>query len=141
MSVYLDASVLVSFFVDDSLSARADRFIENAVGEVLIVSDFAVAEFSAVIGRKVRTGELGSDDAAVVLANLDAWSAKVAEHAETTAQDTALAIGFLRRTELSLRAPDAINIAIVQRLRATLATFDERMARDAAALGVATAEA
>ncbi len=141
MSVYLDASVLVSFFVNDSLSTKADRFIESRIGAQMIVSDFAVAEFSAVIGRKVRTGELAPEDASAVLANFDSWSARVAEHAETSTQDIALAIGFLRRTDISLRAPDAINIAIVQRLRATLATFDERMARDARALGVAIAEA
>ncbi len=44
---------------------------------------------------------------------------------------------MLRRLDLVLRAPDAINLAIAQRLGAELATFDIRMAECARALGIA----
>jgi predicted nucleic acid-binding protein len=43
---------------------------------------------------------------------------------------------MLRRLDLNLRTPDAIHIAIAQRLGAELATFDVRMAESAEALGV-----
>ncbi|MHB8476626.1 MAG: hypothetical protein ACYDBZ_10125 [Steroidobacteraceae bacterium] len=36
-----------------------------------------------------------------------------------------MAISLLRRLELGLRAPDAVNIAIAQRCAATLLTIDE----------------
>jgi predicted nucleic acid-binding protein len=42
----------------------------------------------------------------------------------------------LRRLDLTLRAPDAINIALAQRLEATLFTFDAKMAGAAKVLGV-----
>jgi uncharacterized protein len=48
---------------------------------------------------------------------------------------------FLRRLDLPLRAPDAIHIAITQRLDLELATFDERMADCAKRLGVKVAAA
>ncbi|HVH76374.1 MAG TPA: hypothetical protein VM755_15780 [Stellaceae bacterium] len=51
--------------------------------------------------------------------------------------DIAAADAFLRRLDLNLRAPDAINIAIAQRLGADLMTFDERMTANARALGLA----
>jgi predicted nucleic acid-binding protein len=41
---------------------------------------------------------------------------------------------LLRRLDLTLRAPDAINIALAQRARAARATFDEKMAASATAL-------
>lgn len=42
---------------------------------------------------------------------------------------------FVRRLDLTLRAPDAINIAIATRLGLALMTFDSGMANCARALG------
>ena len=138
MSVYLDASVLVSLFINDSQTARADRFMRARPGAV-VVSDFASAEFAAVVARKSRTGELHIEERDAVLADFDTWTRHTVRMAETTPNDIATAISFLRRRDVTLRAPDAINIALSQRLGASLATFDQRMARDAEVVGVATA--
>ena len=45
----------------------------------------------------------------------------------------------LRRLDLPLRTPDAINIAIAQRIDAALATFDDKMRAAATAIGVSIA--
>lgn len=47
-----------------------------------------------------------------------------------------MATAFVRRPDITLRAPDAIHIAAASRLGATLLTLDHGMARAAAALGV-----
>jgi predicted nucleic acid-binding protein len=47
---------------------------------------------------------------------------------------------FLRRLDLALRTPDAINIAMAQRLGATLVTFDKKMAAAARSIGTAVAK-
>ena len=57
MSVYLDASVLVALFTNDPLTVRAETFL-RANPLVLIVSDFAAAEFSSVIARHVRAKDI-----------------------------------------------------------------------------------
>ena len=105
----------------------------------VVVSDFASAEFAAVVVRKSRTGELDIEERDAVLADFDTWTRHTVRMAETTPNDIATAISFLRRRDVTLRAPDAINIALSQRLGASLATFDQRMARDAEVVGVATA--
>lgn len=69
------------------------------------------------------------------------WAARAATRVETVAADIAAAAGFIRRLDLTLRTPDAVNIAIAQRAGAILATFDIRMAESAAALGLAVAPA
>lgn len=51
------------------------------------------------------------------------------------------AANILRRLDLNIRTGDALNIAIAQRLEATLATFDGKMAENARALGVPVAAA
>ncbi len=138
MSVYLDASVLVGLFTEDAFTLRADAFLRtNAL--VVIVSDLAAAEFASVIARHVRTKDITADAARVAFSTFDAWTARAAQRAELIAADLAAAKAFLRRFDLGLRTLDAINIAIAQRLGATLFTFDNRMTKSACALGIPVA--
>ena len=135
MSVYLDASVLVAFFLDDPRGDRVAAFLRGA-GSVVIVSDFAAAEFSSAVARLVRMGELTPEQARVLFESLDIWTGRAAERAESGTADIAAATGYLRRLDLNLRTPDAINLAIAARLGATLYTFDDGMAACARTLGI-----
>ena len=136
---YLDTSALVALLRPEALSERADHFVEdNPTG--LIVSDFAAAEFASAVSRWVRMRELAPDEGRIALQNFDNWIARFAQREEVRTADIALATTFLRRLDLPLRTPDAIHIAIVQRLGATLVTFDRRMAASARALGATVAE-
>ena len=139
MTLYLDASVLVALFTNDPLTARAETFLRaNLV--VLIVSDFAAAEFSSVIARHVRTKDIVRADARVAFANFDTWTARTTQLARISAADIIAAEVFLRRLDLALRTPDAINIAMAQRMGATLVTFDKKMAAAARSIGTVVAK-
>lgn len=134
MSAYLDASVLVSLFTNDILTARAETFLRSHPS-VLIVSDFAATEFASAIARRVRIRLLTPNEARAAFSTFDAWTAGRARWEQMTSIDVTSAAGFLRRLDLALRAPDAINIAIAQRIGADLLTFDVQMAAGARALG------
>ena len=134
MSLYLDTSVLVALFTHDALTRRSDNFL-RANAFVLIVSDFAAAEFASVIARHVRTKDIMPRDARVVFSIFDAWTARATQRVQIGASDVSAAEAFLRRLDLSLRTPDAINIAVAQRVGATLLTFDDKMIKSARALG------
>lgn len=54
---------------------------------------------------------------------------------------TRAAAASRRRLDITLRTADALNIAIVQRIGATLMAFDEKMALAAKAFGVDVATA
>ena len=140
MSVYLDASVLVALFTNDPLTARAETFL-RADPLVVIVSDFAAAEFSSVIARYVRTKDIRKDDARIVFSNFDTWTSRATQRARISAADTNAAEILLRRLDLALRTPDAINIAMAQRMGATLVTFDKKMAAAARSIGAVVAKA
>jgi uncharacterized protein len=134
VSVYVDASVLVALFTDDVLSVRADAFLRTH-SPVLIVSDFAAAEFASAVARHVPMKDIKAQDARRVFATFDAWIARATVRALTTAADIACAAAFLRRLDLPLRTPDALNIAIAQRIGAEVFTFDHKMAASARDLG------
>lgn len=140
MIAYLDASVLVSLFLNDALSQRADDFIRRLRPEP-IVSDFAAAEFSSVLNRRVRTRENPASEAQQAFQAFDQWLETTAVRVECESADMRQAERVLRRLDLDLplRAPDAIHIAIAQRLDLDLATFDKRMADCAGSLGVKVA--
>ena len=138
MSLYFDANVLVTLFVIDPSSARAEAFLSSQP-EIVVVSDFSVAEFSSAVGRRVRTHDLTREDGQLAFSNLDTWVARSAYRQEITTADVDAANRILRRLDVNLRTPDAIHIAIAKQLEATLVTFDRSMAASARALGIAVA--
>ena len=140
MSLYLDASVIVALLTNDLFTSRADAYIRSHP-DILIVSDFAGAEFASVIARRVRTREVTERVARRAFAEFDAWTARNTERTETTTVDVTTATRALRRLDLTLRTADAMNLAIAQRIDATLMTFDEKMTVAAKVLGVAVAAA
>lgn len=118
----------------DPLTPRADALL-RARSPVLVLSDFASAEFASAVARRVRAGEITPDGAHIVFADLDVWAARVTERVETTASDVKAAEACLRRRDTTLRTPDALNIAIAQRVGAVLATFGDKMRTSAEILG------
>jgi predicted nucleic acid-binding protein len=101
------------------------------------VSDFAAAEFSSVIARMVRMDLVPADEARAIFNRFDAWLARSAQAAHVAGIDVQTATAVVRRLDLNIHAPDAINLAITQRLGAAVVTFDRRMADNAQALGIA----
>jgi len=140
VDVYLDASVIVALLTNDALTGRARTFLQSDA-LALFISDYAAAEVASVIARRVRTHALTEAEARASFDSLDQWTRTFARPIETAPGDIAMAAGFIRRLDLTLRAPDAINIAIARRLGVALATFDRGMASCAATLGVAVAPA
>jgi len=133
LNLYLDASALLPLFIQESKTQRAHELLR---GNMLVISDFAIAEFSSGVARRARLGEINDSGASVVFAALDAWTLDIARRENLTSGDVGVAISLVRRLELGLRAPDAINIAIAQRCEAQLLTFDQKMARSARSLGL-----
>lgn len=140
MSIYLDASVLVAMFTTDIHAGRADVFLRGHPLDFL-VSDFAGAEFASAVGRHVRTRDVTEQNARAAFVAFDDWVARWAVRVVGQEADVQMATTILRRLDLNIRTADALNIAIAIRLDATLATFDDKMAENARALGASVAPA
>ncbi len=136
MSVYLDASIVVSLFVKDALAEPARVAIVRA-GAILLLSDLASAEFVSAIARRLRMGALSLAEAQDAIGLFDVWAATIAEPVETMPQDFAVCTAYLRRLDLPLRTPDGLHIAIASRLGASILSFDKQLIASAKKLGVA----
>jgi hypothetical protein len=108
---------------------------QRIAGETLLISRFAVAEFSAALARRVRIGELPAAQAPRTFWAFDSWTARAAGMVGLVDADYDAASVLVRRLEIALRAPDALHVAVAQRLGATLYTLDLKMKAGAEALG------
>jgi predicted nucleic acid-binding protein len=133
-SVYFDASVIVALFVVDDFNERADTLVRR-LAPIPSVSDFAATEFASALSLRVRMSTLGTNEARAAFASFDEWK-RGTEIVETRPSDLVAAEAWLRRLDLNLRTPDALNIALAHRIGALLATFDKRMAESAKRIGV-----
>jgi len=135
IAAHLDTSILVALFIPEPFSERADAFVRDSSGG-LMVGDLAVAEFSSAVARRVRMREFTLQQAAAVLSTHDEWPTRSARRVEIATADLALATAYIRRFDLSLRTPDALHLAIAHRLDAALFTFDRGLAAAARGLGM-----
>lgn len=132
---YLDASAVVSLFIADKHSPVIRAYLRSQRPTV-VVSDFAVAEFSSAVARRVRMGEVTPAQGSRLLNVFDAWVAANAERPDMDPSDIRVACAFVRRFELGLRAPDAMHLAMCQRLDADFLSFDVRQTGAALQLGL-----
>lgn len=134
MSVYLDTSVIVSFFANDGFREPAERAFASLTAPAF-VSDLTALEVSSAFSQLVRMQKILLADAHAAIADFDTWRAT--QHGPViVSADFMAAQTFLRRFDLNLRGPDALHIAAAQRIAAPLLTFDEAMAGCARRLGV-----
>jgi predicted nucleic acid-binding protein len=134
VSVYLDASILVSFFAIDTLSSRAESVLKTQSG--VIVSNFAAVEFASALARRVRMRLLTEQEARIAFSTFDAWADRTAILVNMDNTDISAAAAFLRRLDLTLRTQDALHVAMARRLDAAVLTFDKQMREAARVLGV-----
>jgi uncharacterized protein len=138
--IYLDTSAFVSLFVTDAHSGRI-RGLLRAAHPAVAVSSFGLVEFAAAVSARDRAGRLALGQAATILLLADAWIAAQATTVEVEPADHRVAATHVRRFDLGLRAPDALNLATCARLGLPLLTFDPRQAAAATALGLVLAPA
>ena len=136
MSIYLDASVVVPFLINEPATPRINRWLGSANLD-LAISDLTIGEVVAALHRAVRDRREELTDVVPRLRAFERWYHKSCVHEPFGAADMRQAVDFVRRFDLALRMPDALHLAACARLGLTLASFDRQLLRAAEALGVA----
>lgn len=135
MSVYLDTSVVIALFTTDQHSEQAEAWIMQ--GHELVVSHWVAAEFSSALSVQARQGRIARADVAVAERNFDTLVQDEFRLEVVASSDFIRARRLLVRDGV-LKAPDALHLAVVERLGCVLATFDDALARGARNLGIET---
>lgn len=133
--IYLDTSVLGALFFREPNAPRLVETLEAARSK-LVVSAWTLAEMASVGAIKERTGQINADERAAALAAFDRFVADTLTLIEVNPGDYRTAAVLLDAPSLSLRAGDALHLAITRRLRASLITLDRRQADAARCYGI-----
>tara|TARA_R110002012_G_scaffold314387_2_gene527093 strand:+ start:39306 stop:39719 length:414 start_codon:yes stop_codon:yes gene_type:complete len=131
--IYLDASVVVPIFVVEATSPRLDAWL--ATDPDICLSQWTVAEFSSALSHHQRTGRLDPDERETAEEGLDRWLAQGVRLLDVGSDDVQAARALIRFDPL-LRTPDALHVALTERFRMTLATYDQRLAASAVGIGI-----
>ncbi len=123
------------------MSPQVEAFLSRALPGTLEVSDWTGVEFASLLARDVRMGNMHVQAATSVL-NRFLRDARLYQVLTPTGGDFQEATRLLLpRTDLGLRGPDALHLAIAKRRKLTLYTLDKTLLRAAEALGVPASDA
>ena len=121
----------------EAATTRVQRWAGvQPVGSVL-VSDWVIAEVSSALSLKVRTGILDPTERLAAAAAFRKQVANSFDVLRVTRDHFEAAARFSDRYDLSLRAGDALHLAIATFRGATLFTLDRRLLAAARVLGYA----
>ena len=134
--IYADTSALVLAFIREPKSDAVLKWIESS-GERLIVSEWAIAEFSSAAAIKVRTGQ---STPGLAKQARERFLAFVEEHCAVAVPQRAefrRAADLAADPELKLRAGDALHLAIAEASNVHgILCLDKHMGNGAKAIGL-----
>lgn len=135
MNDYVDANVLISFFLNDENTEFAELYFhDHAV--VPLVSDWAAMEFIDVVLCHQRSGLIEQSAAEFAIQSFDRLHQTGLRQAAMLPIAVTIGVRLVRDRELRLAAPDALHLALTMESGYRLVTFDERLAAAARAKNV-----
>jgi predicted nucleic acid-binding protein len=133
--LYIYPCVLLAVLTPEAHSAAAAAFLSQARAP-LAISSWSVTELHSALGLKVRTKALSQAQAEAVLQGFERSLAPGLLLLELEPQDFLNANACLRGWNTSLRAADALHLAIASGRGATLCSLDAPFVMAAQQLGL-----
>jgi predicted nucleic acid-binding protein len=134
--VYLDTSVLMAMLCPEAETDFVIGWFRQSDGAEIVSSPWARTELASALAIKLRTKQLSKKEAELALAQgLAVLATTRCEKVESVDFDEAATL--CAKPLWNLRAPDALHLAVCQRMGCnTLATLDDLMQKAAVKLGL-----
>jgi uncharacterized protein len=136
LKYYLDTSFAVSAFTPELETARAQCWLEKREPGQIQMSDWVLTEFSSALSMKIRTNALTIAQRRLVDSDWRLFCDTGLSLIPISSQDFSAAAHMAAQHDLSLRASDALHLAIAQSSGSILVTLDRRMSIAAIQLGL-----
>lgn len=135
---YIDTSLLVASLCEEGMTAKAQRWLVEQDPESLFISEWTITEMSSALAIKLRTGQIDQMQRAASLSMFN----RIVHDSLTVLPVQSVhfhkAAAYVDHHAVSLRAGDALHIAIAADAGATVFTLDSRLAEAGNVLGVST---
>jgi predicted nucleic acid-binding protein len=136
---YLDTCVLVTLFHNDSGYGAAENWLAASGQQALWISHWVLVEFASATALRMRRRELSGSRAAQIQEELETFRRERLGLLEPCAEDFLLARRWIvEERKLSLRAGDALHLAVAHRHRFPLVSADQTLLAAAHQLGCDT---
>lgn len=127
--LYFDTSFLVPLLLPEKTSEKIEAYFHHLpIDQTLVTSQWTRVEFASVLSRLVRMGELSKETAGLCH---ERFSLLLVENFQTVLpeiEDFDLTWHYLTRLDSSLRAGDALHLAIASNMVVDqIITLDEGM--------------
>jgi predicted nucleic acid-binding protein len=134
--IYIDTSALVPAFIREPKSDAILSWLENS-GERLVVSEWAITEFSSAVAIKMRTGEIDPGIAKQARTRVLRFAQEHCSIAVPQRAEFRRAAQLASDPDLKLRAGDALHLAIAEASKARgILCLGETMAFGAREIGL-----
>jgi uncharacterized protein len=136
--LYIDTSLLVAALTNEAETERIQGWLGQQAEGDLAISDWVGTEFSSALSIKLRAGHVEPAHRADALAMFSRLSADNFLVLPVSRLHFRTAARFADQHLLSLRAGDALHLAVCADHGATLCTLDRRLSDAGPALGIKT---
>jgi uncharacterized protein len=135
--LYFDTSFLAPLILQEATSSRIERFVAGLPAGELAISHLARIEFSSLLAREVRMGGLDGQAARRADAQFETMVTESFTVLLPNADDFDLAKTYLANHASSLRAGDALHLAVAQNHHGTaIYSLDKTLLRAGKLLGL-----
>lgn len=135
--IYLDTSFLAPFYIREATSESIEAVLLDLPVDRLAISDWTRVEFTSLLTRRVRMGELTQEVVEEVIRTFEADLAEAYMVFSVNREDFSLASEFLLRGNTGLRAGDALHLGIAYNRRTdNILSLDRGLIAVAKVLGI-----
>jgi predicted nucleic acid-binding protein len=124
-SVYLDTSVVVASLVHEPGTATAHNFLEGAMERPWLISSWLETELASALAMQWRRGTLEAEERDQAWKRFQELREAKLRVLQLEAPDFETATRLCLEETATLRAGDALHLAVCMRCRAQLVSFDE----------------
>ena len=136
--IYGDTSFLAPLYIEEATSTQVEATLRSQPPRQLSISDWTQVEFASLVSRRVRMGELESEQVTRIFRTFEADCADTYTVLPVSSFDFQLATALLRRDQTTLRAGDALHLAIARNRQVPeFLTLDKALTSTAQAFGLA----
>ncbi len=136
MSLYLDASLLVTLFTREPQRPAVREWLDSVRDSEMVASEWVATEVSSAFALKVRVGAITPSERATAQSLFRALWSEALTIVPMRDSQFQLAAGFCGTDGVVVRAGDALHLAIAKENSLTVCTRDGGMALAAKALGL-----
>ena len=139
--IYVDTSFLAPLYIEEATSVQVETYLRSQTPRQVSISEWTQVEFASLVSRRVRMGELESEQVTRIFRDFEADCTTTYTVLKVSSLDFQLATSLLRQDQTTLRAGAALHLAIAQNRQVQkLLTLDKALTNTAKAFGLAVSD-